>query len=33
MPEVVDIPCGGGNGLRFYDRVNIEGKDIAIDKE
>jgi len=24
MPEVVDIPCGGGNGLRFYDRVNIE---------
>lgn len=23
LPEVVDIPCGGGNGIRFYDRIEV----------
>ena len=34
MPEVIDIPCGGGNGIRFYDRIEpgVLGKDFAIDK-
>ena len=35
LPEVVDIPCGGGNGIRFYDRIEVGpiGKDFAIDKD
>ncbi|CAG5084949.1 Oidioi.mRNA.OKI2018_I69.PAR.g10778.t1.cds [Oikopleura dioica] len=26
LPEVVDIPCGGGNGLRIYDRIDPGAK-------